>query len=366
MPVPTVNTVIDPLANMLPVNLDEAYPLVRDCFRARRVVNLISSPGVGKSSLIKQIADDHELLVVDVRLSTIDPTELNGFPHIWEVNGRKVASYIPMDLFPVVGKELPENPKTGKPYKGWILFLDEFNAGTLLVQSAAYKILLDRMVGMYKLDDRCVLAMAGNLMTDKAITNRLSTATQSRVIHLPIKVCNETWHFWANKVDIDFRVNSFIKYRPKLLHRFDPNHTDLTFPCPRTWEFTSDLIKPYDPIPMEKMPLLAGTTGIGASREFHAFSEVYADIPAIADIVRDPAGVRIRDEPSVHHAMTGLIGHHMTEANSKPCIQFLERLGADFQVVAIRQAVGRNFDLMKAPALDKWLKHNTEELVRRR
>lgn len=362
----TATRLTDPLANYMAVNLDTAYELVEDCFKAKRVPNLISSPGVGKSSLIHQIAIAWEYLVVDVRLSTIDPTELNGFPHIWEVDGRKVASYIPMDMFPIKGKVLPTNPATGKPYKGWILFLDEFNAGTLLVQAAAYKIVLDRMVGMYELDDRCVMATAGNLMSDKAIVNRLSTATQSRVIHLAIKVCNKTWHKWANTHDIDHRVKSFINYKPELLHHFDPNHDDLTFPCPRTWEFVSDIMKPYDPIPISKLPLLAGTVGKGAAREYHAFTEVFKELPTIATIVQDPSGVYFKDEPSIHYALAGLIGHNLKESNAEPCIKFLSRLGADHQVTALRQAIGRDYGLMQTKAIAEWLKFNTEEFIRRR
>lgn len=357
----------NPLANYMPVNLYDAYDLVVDCLNAKRVPNLISSPGVGKSSLIHQIADAWEYLVVDARLSTMDPTELNGFPYIWETeDGRKVASYIPMDIFPIVGKEMPINPKTGNPYKGWILFLDEFNAGSLLVQAAAYKVVLDRMIGMYKLDDRCVMATAGNLMTDKAIVNRLSTATQSRVIHLPIQVCNDTWHFWADSHGIDYRVTSFLKRFPNRLHDFNPNHTDLTFACPRTWEFMSDIMKPYDPIPMAKLPLMAGTVGQGAAREYHAYTRVFKKLPSIEEIIRNPETVRFENDPSIEYALTGLVGHNMKESNIGPLLKFLSRLGADHQVVAIRQAIARNYDLLSTTEVTEWLKYNTEELVRRR
>lgn len=359
-------TKIDPLANYMPVNLHDAYDDVIDCFKERIAPNLISSPGVGKSSLIHQIAKDKELLVVDVRLSMIDPTELNGYPHIWEVNGRKVASYIPMEMFPVVGKELPINPDTGKPYKGWILFLDEFNAATNVVQAAAYKVVLDRMIGMYDLDPRCVVAMAGNLLTDKAITNRLSTATQSRVTHLPIRVCNDTWHFWADANDVDYRITSFLKRFPHKLHDFDPNHTDLTFPCPRTWEHLSKLTKKYDPIPMKKLPMMAGTIGVGTAREYHAHSRVFKKIPEFPEIRRNPTGVQFDDDPAIEHALTGLVGYHMNKQNVGECLTFLSRLGADHQVVAIRQAVARDFELIQTPQMGEWLKTNTQELIRSR
>ena len=359
----------DPLANMMPVNLYDAYEGIVDCWEAvrPRVPNLISSPGIGKSSLIYQLAEDRELLVVDVRLSTIDPTELNGFPHIWEINGRKVASYVPMEMFPVVGSELPVNPKTGRPYKGWILFMDEYNAATMLVQAASYKIILDRMVGMYKLDDRCVMATAGNLMSDKAITNRLGTATQSRVIHIPIKVCVDTWEMWAaSSPKFDHRVISFIKWMPEQLHMFDPNHNDLTFQCPRTWHFMSDIFGKYDPIPISKMPFMAGTVGLGGARSFHAYTEVFKELPDMKAIEADPRGVNFREDPSVVYALAGIIGANMNDLNAEACCKFLDRLDADHQVTAIRGAAGRNFEILQNDHVLEWCAKNTKELVRRR
>ena len=261
---------------------------------------------------------------------------------------------------------MPINPATGNPYKGWILFLDEFNAATLLVQAAAYKIVLDRMVGMFKLDPRCVMATAGNLMSDKAITNRLSTATQSRVSHLPIQVCNDTWHLWADSHGIDYRVKSFLKRFPDKLHDFNPNHTDLTFACPRTWEFMSDIFKSYDPIPMAKLPLMAGTVGQGAAREYHAYTRVFKKLPSITEIVRDPENVRFDSDPSIEYALTGLIGHHLKGSNLAPCLKFLSRLGADHQVVALRQAIARDYDLFHSTEVTEWMKYNTLELVRNR
>ena len=365
--------IADPMANMLPVNLWDAYEFVGDCWDAERarVPNLISSPGIGKSSMIFQLAEDRELLVVDVRLSTMDPTELNGFPYIWEItdkagNVRKVASYVPMEMFPVVGTEMPINPKTGRPYKGWVLFLDEFNAGTMLVQAAAYKVILDRMIGMYQLDDRCVMATAGNLMSDKAITNRLGTATQSRVIHVPIKVCVDTWELWAGPAGIDHRVISFIKWMPEMLHMFDPNHSDLTFQCPRTWHFMSDIFKKYVPIPIKKLPLMAGTVGIGGARAYHAHTEVYKDLPPIDRILADPLGVNFREDPSVVYALAGIVGHNMNQANAQPMLKFLNRLGKDHQVTAIRQAVARDYDMLQNDYVLEWTATNMKELVRRR
>jgi len=362
------------------VTMKQALPLVKDVLRAKLVPNLLSSPGIGKSALAKMIAKVWNLKLIDVRLSQADPSDLNGFPMILqhtlqrlkgEPHARPKAGYIPMETFPIKGDPLPV--KTWKEvngemvpdeyYAGWLILMDEFNSATLNVQAAAYKIVLDKMVGMHLLHSHCHQIAAGNLMTDKAIVMRLSTAMQSRVTHLVIRVCNISWDEWAEQEQIDHRVRSFMKYRPKLLHNFKPDHDDLTFACPRTWEMTSKIIMPMEKVLAEKLPIIAGTVGVGAAREFRAYCGVFDKIPTIKDILADPTGCKLGDEPSVHYALAGLVGHHLSPANADKLIPFIMRIGIDFQAVTIRGAVARDYSLINTPFVKDWVTSNSKELM---
>ena len=75
---------------------------------------ITGSPGIGKSDIIKQVAQEFNLELIDVRLSQLDPTDLNGIP--FAVEGR--LEYLPPKLFPIEGDKIPE----GK--SGWLLFLN--------------------------------------------------------------------------------------------------------------------------------------------------------------------------------------------------------------------------------------------------
>ena len=41
---------------------------------------LWGAPGIGKSSIIKQLAREKEVECIDLRLSLMDPTDLKGIP----------------------------------------------------------------------------------------------------------------------------------------------------------------------------------------------------------------------------------------------------------------------------------------------
>ena len=300
------------------VNTEEATALLVDCLKARLVPMLTGSPGIGKSSIVYDIAKQYSLDVIDVRLSQCDPTDLLGFP---KVEGNK-ASYAPMNTFPLESDPLPK----GK--EGWLLFLDEFNSAPMAVQAAAYKLVLDRMVGLHKLHPNVVIMCAGNLQTDNAIVNRLSTAMQSRLIHMELGVDYRAWMDWAHQNDIDYRITSYIEFKPDSLYRFSPEHNDKTFACPRTWEFTSRLIKGWKTIEHSKLALLAGTISEGVAREFIGFIKVFDELPKIRDIIEKPTVIPVPNEPSVKYAIAGSISAHMDEDNAENLMKYVMRLPA--------------------------------------
>ncbi len=59
------------------VSLHEAIDLVEIAISAKLVCFIWGSPGVGKSSIVHQIANKHKLKMIDIRLSQCDPTDLN-------------------------------------------------------------------------------------------------------------------------------------------------------------------------------------------------------------------------------------------------------------------------------------------------
>ena len=132
-----------------------------------------------------------------------------------------------MDTFPIEGDAIP------KGYSGWLILFDELTSAVPALQAAAYKILLDRMVGLHKLHKNVALMAAGNLETDNAIVHPMSTALQSRLAHLELVVDAMEWVNWAASNQIDHRITSYINFKPGNLYTFSPDHTDNTYASPR-------------------------------------------------------------------------------------------------------------------------------------
>lgn len=339
------------MSNVISVNTQQAQVLVEDCMNVGLVPLLKGSPGTGKSSIMRTIAKERNLKLIDIRLAQIDEVELNGFP---DLSGDK-ATYKQFDIFPTEGDALPDG------YDGWLLFFDELTSADKVKQGAAYKIILDRMVGQETLHKKALCVAAGNLLSDKAVVNNMSTAMQSRLIHINIGVDKDKWIDWAIKSEIDNRVISFIEYQPSNLHKFDPSHQDDTFACQRTWEFCSRLIKPYPILHSSKLPLLAGTLSQGVAREFKAFCELSEGLVKFEDIMKDPLGTTVPSDAGSLYATIGMLADNTTVDNAALVMGYIVRMPSEYQLCAVRRIYQSNKKVISVSEVREWMKVNAKK-----
>ena len=315
---------------------------------------ILSQPGAGKSEIVHEIAHNADLLLIDFRLAQADVTDMNGLPFF--DNG--VAKFMPFDFFPIKGQELPPKlDNNGKPlrdekgeiirYRGWLLFFDELTAAPKQIQAAAYKILLEKRVGTSELHPDVAIIAAGNRKQDRAVAYDMSTALQSRLVHFTMEVHAGDWLQWAYKAGIDSRVIAYINFSDnssnEALNNFDPEHTDHTYACPRTWRFASDLIADRAEVTMDDdYAILSGTIGTAQAQQFIAFCEVAANIPSIGSILNDPENATVPAEISQQYAVAAMLGGKIDPTNAKQLIRYIKRLRVELQIITLRMGNVRN------------------------
>lgn len=342
----------------LTTNPKQSKSMTATYLKAGLVPFILGSPANGKSAIIKQLADEYGLKLIDLRLSQCDPSDLLGFP---TVNEEKTKSgYVPIDTFPLEQDPIPAG------YNGWLLFLDEFTGADESTQKAAYKLVLDKMIGNFKLHSKCKIVAAGNLSSDNALVEDLSNALQSRFVHLELQSCHKTWLEWADENNINHMIKSYIRFKPEMLYTFRPDHSDRTYGSPRTWEFLSNLL---DTIDIETEPnvleLVTGVISEGLAREFLSFCSVYKDLPTFNDIIARPTALDIPTSPGTLYALIGSIAMNVTPENIEPVMSYIRRIPVslfEFQVVCIQDITRRNPSMRDAPAIKKWGVDNAADL----
>jgi len=337
-------------------NTEELYEALKVILQTNVTPFIKGSPSTAKSSVVKQYAEDNNLELIDVRLAQYDVLDIGGMVKVAEDG--KSFSHIPLDVFPTIHTKVPK----GK--SGWLLFLDELLLAPPSVQNGAYKLILDRMVGQYPLHKKCRVVAASNLITDNASVIRENTALRSRMVHLRAKNIEiDDWRKWAIQNDIDYRILGFLEHDPSFMDQFDPDSESDTYPCARTWEFASDILK-KKPKNDVIVPLLSGTVGANAAVTFNTYLEHYADLPTFDDILNKPGKAKLVNAPGAIFAVISFIISRIKKKKQlKPIMEYMSRIEVEYQTLFVRSLLLKNTSYLTSSAIKKWRKSNREFLI---
>jgi hypothetical protein len=303
-------------------------------------------PGIGKSDVVREAARALGRELVDIRALLLDPVDLRGLPRI---DGEGRTSWSPPDFLPESGRG--------------ILFLDELNAAPPLVQAACYQLVLDRRIGDYRLPEGWSVVAAGNRETDRSVTHRMPSALANRFTHVDFEVRLEDWVDWALKEGMAPEVIAFLRFRPRLLHDFDPGRNEKAFPTPRSWAFVSRILDATDDGEILK-PLVAGTVGAGAAAEFSGFLEVCRELPSAESLLADPRGWRLPQEnPALLYALCELLASHASPESFVAITEIAAGLPVEFAVLLIRDSLRKDASLVDTGAFVDWAEAHAEILV---
>ena len=245
-------------------------------FKAKRPVFLWGPPGIGKSEVVAEVAEELKGPVIDLRMAQMEPTDIRGIPYFnKDINKMDWAE--PVDL---PSKEFAaQHPIV-------VLFLDEMNSAPPAVQAAGYQLILNRRVGKYHLPDNVVIVAAGNRDSDKGVTYRMPMPLANRFVHVEMRADFASWQNWAVNKGIHKDVVGYLSFAKQDLYDFDSKSASRAFATPRSWCFVSDLLKDEDDVDTDTLfNLTAGAVGEGLAVKFAAHRKIAGRMPEPSDIL---------------------------------------------------------------------------------
>ncbi len=309
---------------------------------ARQPVFLWGGPGVGKSAIVRQLAEYLKVPLQDVRALLLDPVDLRGLPSITSDGKSKWST----------PEFLPQNGEG-------ILFLDELNAAPAMVQASCYQLVLDRQLGEYTLPDGWAILAAGNRESDRAVTTRMPTPLRNRFVHLEFEVDLQEWSEWAIRAGVRPEVIAFLRFRSELLGQFDRDAN--AFPSPRSWEFVSKILNSRPGTAVEH-ELFAGAVGAGAATEFSAFLRMYRELPSIDAILLNPDRESVPDNAAAQYAVASALARYASDSNFDRVCQYLKRMPTEFNVLCVRDASLIAPAIHSTAAYTRWAVENNHVL----
>lgn len=294
---------------------------------ANNPVHIEGEYGVGKTSVVTQATAEAERELLISRLGLCESVDLRGLPATDAKTGT-TRWLTPSDF-----------PKAGCKPTSW--FFDEWRQALPSVQAAAGQLLNERRLGDYKVPDNVYLCAASNRAKDRSATNKMPAHVSSRFVHLTMEADAGDWCAWAaGPGDVAVEVIAFIRWKPELLSKVDPN-ADASPNC-RAWgDYVSRATKKAAGLKLPsavEMQTYSGMVGAPAASEYMGFLQVYRGLPDPQAMLMNPDGCAIPDKPDVLCALGAVLARKATTSNMDRIVKIADRMPEEFGVLLVTNA----------------------------
>ena len=327
------------------LNHKELGWMIERCYSKRTPLFIWGATGIGKSAVVADTAmrmakkrnlefkkdefGDDIFTLIDMRMSEErDPSNLKGLP--FPNKERDKTKWLAPEYFPDFGQG--------------IIFLDELNLALPIIQSACYELIHDRRIRDMKLPDGFYVLAAGNRMEDCANVFDMAKPLCNRFVHVSLKYSFDSWLDWAQKNQIDGRLQGFLYWKPSYLNKFDEDSDDKAFATPRSMELASNLIDGVTDV--RKLEMLVGSAvGTGIAAEFIAFNSLENKV-SIAEILMNPEKMKEIEEISLKYfILGGIVEKYRKQKSNKKALlskvlQVCSNLDPEFAILLLRMIKG--------------------------
>lgn len=376
-----------------------------------KAVELVGWYGIGKSSLVRQLA---ELLVsmpftvtnkrgqvirhkagepvglVECLIPTYMVEDVRGFPLPDYERGEMYYSVPP--FFPSSRKFPNGIPKIG------IIFLDEYRLGPDEVVKASTQLLLEGRIGDHDLAEygHWVVFAASNREEDRVGIGKEAPIITQRKMVINMEPDHATSLSWLEKneerlgVPPVFRL--FMQDNPNEVLSMKTPDTGAPFCTPRTLVEAGQLMRRYMEmthfkgknaydIPMDgfAMEIMASKIGDGTAGQLQAYAGLVGQVPKYEDIIRAPKTCtlpefeRLDANFVVITVIEAQIGNYSKDENGEldaelldkevdSVVTYLMRLPAEFQVTGLRRTLNKRPEVYGHPKVRQIARENPSVL----
>jgi MoxR-like ATPase len=232
---------------MVKFKLSEVKEAIKRLYDLKIPVLLNGGSGVGKTSIVREIAKELELPLLDIRLSTEAPENVGGIPRPDPSN--------PEEFFKkILNKDLAPAFKGGA-----VLFFDELNRSNLWIRNAVMSAFFERTLGGKELDPRTLVIGAINSGLDYKDTEELDRALLARFAIINVATdMEELINYMSGNYPIFASIlaskSQAIENRLSAENGYEPIKPTLT---PRNLEFAAKVIETYHNDPFMRKLLYA-------------------------------------------------------------------------------------------------------------
>ena len=211
----------------------------------QRPVFLIGAPGIGKTAIMEQIAQELNIGLVSYSMTHHTRQSALGLPFIEkeEFDGVEynVSEYTMSEIIAAVYKVRKE---TG--YREGILFLDEVNCVSETLAPSMLQFLQYKVFGTHRIPSGWIVVTAGNPPEYNKSVREYDIVTWDRLKRVDVEPDYEVWKEYAYKKGIHGSILTFLEIKKNYFYVVETTVDRKSFVTARGWEDLSEMIKLYE------------------------------------------------------------------------------------------------------------------------
>ena len=212
---------------------------------AQRPVFLMGPPGIGKTAVMKQIADEMGVGLVSYSMTHHTRQSALGLPAIvhksYGGTEYAVSEYTMSEIISSVYDMIEE----GGVREG-ILFLDEINCVSETLTPTMLQFLQYKTFGRHKVPDGWIVVTAGNPVEYNRSAREFDIVTWDRLKRIDIEPDYSAWKEYALKRGVHASILTYLDAKKENFYRVETTADGKRFVTARGWTDLSDMIWLYE------------------------------------------------------------------------------------------------------------------------
>ncbi len=211
----------------------------------QRPIFLVGAPGIGKTAIMAQIADELGLGLVSYSMTHHTRQSALGLPFIVarEYGGQAydASEYTMSEIIASVYDCMRESGR-----ERGILFLDEINCVSETLYPSMLQFLQFKTFGRHEVPEGWVVVTAGNPPEYNRSVHEFDVVTLDRVKRIPVEPDFEAWKAYALQKGVHPAVLTFLEAKRDRFYSIESTLDGKAFVTARGWDDLSDIIRVYE------------------------------------------------------------------------------------------------------------------------
>lgn len=211
----------------------------------QRPVFLMGPPGIGKTAVMEQIANELNVGLVSYSMTHHTRQSALGLPFIEKKTfGGQEYSISEYTMSEIIASVYEMIEKTG--YKEGILFLDEINCVSETLAPAMLQFLQYKIFGRHRVPEGWIVVTAGNPPEYNKSVREFDIVTWDRLKRIDVEPDYNVWKEYAYKKGVHASIITYLDNKKSDFYRIESTVDGKSFVTARGWSDLSDMMRLYE------------------------------------------------------------------------------------------------------------------------